>query len=148
MTVNNAISFPNYFSRVFGSQMWIYAATIPNASFSIDMYDENTNYLGTFADYADGSGIISFLWDLTDGSGNTFDSTNFLGVFTVDTSSSPNLVSQAAVKSVNAASFQTASLTKKTFSNKIKANGVYPNTSSSSRQCQSTVGQRTHLDAE
>lgn len=87
VTVSNVISFPNYFSRVFGNQMWIYAETIPNAAYQIDMYDENTNYLGSFVDYADGGGYISFLWDLTDGNGHTFDSTNFYGVFTVDTSS-------------------------------------------------------------
>jgi hypothetical protein len=87
VTVTNTISFPNYFSRMFGSQMWIYAVTIPNVICQIDMYDENTNYLGFFQDYADGNGVISFLWDLTDGNGHTFNSTNFYGVFTVDTSS-------------------------------------------------------------
>ncbi len=88
VTVNNTISFPNYFSQVFGDQLWIYAQTIPNAAYEIDIYDENTNYLGSFDDYADGSGLISFTWDLTDGNGNTFDSTNFLGVFTVTYSTS------------------------------------------------------------
>jgi hypothetical protein len=87
VTVNNVISFPNYFSRIYGSQMWIYAETIANAPFQLDMYDEGTNYLGSFSGSADGSGVISFIWDLTDGNGNTFDSTNFFGVFTVTTSS-------------------------------------------------------------
>ena len=67
--------------------MWIFAQTIPNAAYEIDIYDENTNYLGSFLDNADSSGYISFLWDLTDYNGNPSDSTNFYGVFTVDTSS-------------------------------------------------------------
>ncbi len=46
VTVNNVISFPNYFSRVYGNQMWIYAQTIPDAAYELDLYDENTNYLG------------------------------------------------------------------------------------------------------
>jgi hypothetical protein len=85
--VSNVISFPNYFSHLFGGQMWIYAETIPNALYVIDMYDENTNYLGSFSDYADGNGVISFIWDLTDGDGHTFDSIKFTGVFTVNTAS-------------------------------------------------------------
>ena len=87
VTVSNVISFPNYLSQTFGSQMWIFAQTIPNAAYEIDIYDENTNYLGSFLDNADSSGYISFLWDLTDYNGNPSDSTNFYGVFTVDTSS-------------------------------------------------------------
>jgi hypothetical protein len=97
VTVNNVISFPNYFTHVFGGQMWIYAQTIPYANYQIDMYDENTNYFGSFVDYADGNGVISFLWDLTDGNGYTFDSTNFTGVFTVDTSSLFSMNQGAAV---------------------------------------------------
>jgi hypothetical protein len=87
VSVSNVISFPNYFTHVYGNEMWIYAQTIPNAAYMIDIYDEDDNYLGSFGDYADGSGLISFLWDLTDGRGYTFDSTNFTGIFTVDTSS-------------------------------------------------------------
>ena len=64
--------------------MWVYAETIPNAAYQLDIYEENNNYLGTFYDYADSGGYVSFLWDLTDGNGHTFDSTNFFGVFTVD----------------------------------------------------------------
>lgn len=129
VTVSNVISFPNYFSRVFGGQMWIYAETIPNAAYQIGMYDENTNYLGSFSDYADGGGYISFLWDLTDGQGHTFDSTNFYGVFTVDTSSLSNISPVVPVKSVNTSSpnFQTLSLTRKTLCSKIKPNGAHPN---------------------
>jgi hypothetical protein len=116
VTVTNAISFPNYFTRIFGDQMWIYAETIPDAAYTIDMYDENTNYLGTFADSADDGGVISFTWDLTDGEGDTFDSTNFYGVFTVDNSSSDS-VAKAQVQKLNASSpsFQTLSPAKKTF---------------------------------
>jgi hypothetical protein len=130
LNVSNIISFPNYFTRIFGSQMWIYAETIPDVSYEIDMYDEGTNYLGSFTGSADDSGEISFIWDLTDGEGDTFDSTNFLGVFTMDTSSLPSMFSQAAVKSGGAANFQTASLAKKSFSTKVKAEtgGVHPNT--------------------
>jgi hypothetical protein len=85
VTVSNAISFPNYFSRIYGSQMWIYAELIdPVADFQLDMYDENTNYLGSFAG-STSDGVISFLWDLTDGNGFSFDSANFYGVFNVST---------------------------------------------------------------
>jgi hypothetical protein len=99
VTVSNVISFPNYFSQVFGDEMWIYAQTIPDAAYEIDLYDESTNYLGSFEDYADDSGLISFIWDLTDGYGDTFDSTNFFGVFTVTYSTSnvrPNLHKQGS----------------------------------------------------
>ncbi len=87
ITVSNVISFPNYLTQYFGNWMWIYAQTIPNANYEIDMYDENTNYLGSFVDYADGNGVISFLWNLEDYYGDTNYSTNFYGEFTVDTSS-------------------------------------------------------------
>jgi len=138
VTVSNVISFPNYFSRVFGSQMWIYAETIPNAAYEIDIYDESTNYLGSFYDYADSGGYISFLWDLTDGNGHTFDSTNFYGVFTVDTSSLSSL-SKAQVKTLNANSpgFQMSSLTKKTFGSKIQGNVQPADAGSSSSANQS-----------
>ena len=81
VTVNNAISFPNYFSRNYGSQMWIYAETAPNASYRIDMYGQNTNYLGHFSGTVDSSGTISFLWGL-----NGLSDTNFFGVFSVTSS--------------------------------------------------------------
>ena len=97
VTVSNIISFPNYFTHVFGNQMWVYAQTIPNAEYTIDLYDENTNYLGSFWDYTDGNGVVSFLWDLTDGNGSTFDSTNFTGVFTLNTSSLSSMSQCSAV---------------------------------------------------
>jgi hypothetical protein len=134
VTVSNVISFPNYFSRIFGNWIWIYAETIPNAAYELDIYDENTNYLGSFYDYADSGGYISFLWDLTDGNGHTFDSTNFYGVFTVDTSSLSSIRPSVSTKSINPSSpnFQTSSLTRKTLGSKIKANGASPNAGSSS----------------
>lgn len=89
VTIDNKISFPNYFTRIYGDQMWIYAElSVLSANFQIGIYDENTNYLGAFTG-STSDGIISFLWDLTDGGGNTLDSTNFTGVFTV-TSTSAN----------------------------------------------------------
>jgi hypothetical protein len=127
VTVNNTISFPNYFSRVFGDQMWIFAQTIPDAAYEIDIYDQSTNYLGSFYDNADDGGYISFIWDLSDGNGNTFDSTNFFGVFTVDTSSLSNL-SKARAKNLSASSsgLQMSSPAKKTFGGKAQANRVQP----------------------
>jgi hypothetical protein len=71
VTVSNLFSFPNYLTQLYGSQMWIYAQTIPNADVEIDMYDENTNYLFSFYPESDANGIISGIWDLTDGNGNT-----------------------------------------------------------------------------
>lgn len=138
ITVSNVISFPNYFSRVFGDQMWIFAQTIPDAAYQIDMYDENTNYLGTFSDYADDSGYISFLWDLTDGEGDTYDSTNFLGVFTVDTSS-PSIVLNASAKNSTAAALNFENMSsppKKMFGSKVKSNGVHPDAGGSSASAQ------------
>lgn len=124
VTVSNIISFPNYFSQIFGSQMWIYAETIPNAAYELDLYDENTNYLGSFFDSADSSGVISFLWDLTDGNGNTFTSTNFIGVWTVDTSSSSfQSLNQKQVSH----NFQAAAPAQKPIGQTAKANGVKPN---------------------
>lgn len=72
--------------------------------------------------------MISFIWDLTDGNGHTFDSTNFLGVFTVDTSSQ-DIQSGVQTKTktqAGAARFQTASLMKKTLTNKTENNGIHP----------------------
>jgi hypothetical protein len=139
VTVNNVISFPNYFSRVFGDWMWLYAETIPYAAYQIDMYDENTNYFGSFADYADGGGYISFLWDLTDGNGHTFDSTNFYGVFTVDTSSL-SMQSKVQTSSIGTrpSGFQTLSPAKRTLNSKVKANGIHPNAGSSSASSSQT----------
>ena len=78
VTVSNIISFPNYFSQIYGGRMWIYAETVPNASYRIDMYGQQTNYLGYFYGSADGTGVISFLWGL----GGLSD-TSFSGVFSV-----------------------------------------------------------------
>jgi hypothetical protein len=130
VTVSNVVSFPNYFSQTFGNQMWIYAETITNTAFQIDIYDENTNYLGSFTGAADGYGVISFLWDLTDGSGNTYTSTNFYGVFTVDTSSLSGSSQNTMSESVNASShsFQTSTPSHKA----LQINAAYPNGSSSS----------------
>ena len=88
VTVNNPISFPNYFTRCFGGQMWIYAqTTISGADYEIDVYGETNEFIGSFTGSADANGTISFIWDLTDGNGNTFSDNNFSGVFTVSSPS-------------------------------------------------------------
>lgn len=129
VTVDNVISFPNYFSQVYGGQMWIYAVTIPNAPYELDMYDENTNYLGTFEDYADSTGTISFLWNLVDANNNFSDSTNFVGVFTVDTSGRANLRPQVVSPSGTAADFLASPPAMKPISAKFKSKngGFQPN---------------------
>ena len=127
VSVNNVISFPNVFSQVYGDQMWLYSTTIPDASYEIDIYGENTNYIGSFNGNADDTGTISFLWNLIDGNGVTHDDTNFLGVFTVDTSDLPDVVSKAAQASVRATSFQNASPVRKTISTAPRNQGAHPN---------------------
>ncbi len=105
-----------------------------NGRQTIDMYDENTNYLGSFTGAADGNGVISFLWDLTDGGGNTFNSTNFYGVFTVDTSSLASFSPGGSAQSLSTrfSKFQTSSLTHKTLAHKSGVNGATPDAGSSS----------------
>ena len=56
VTVSNVIQFPNYLTQLYGNQMWIFAQTIPNAAYEIDMYDESNIYLGSFEDYSDPDG--------------------------------------------------------------------------------------------
>jgi hypothetical protein len=83
VVVSNSVSFPNYFTRIFGDQMWIYAEaeTYP-AEFEVALYADQTNYLGSFmGDTTDG--IISFTWDLTDGYGYTFTNESFNAVFNI-----------------------------------------------------------------
>lgn len=132
VTVSNAISFPNYFTRIFGNQMWIYAeSTMPNANCYVDMYDESSNYLGTFYVSTDSNGVVSFLWDLTDGNGHTFDSTNFYGVFTISTGSSGAVRSNLLTKSVN-------SPVPQKLSRRAVNGGAQPNAGSSSASATQT----------
>lgn len=122
VTVSNLFSFPNYLTQLFGSQMWVYAQTIPDATVEIDIYDENTNYLGSFYPvYSDGNGVISFIWDLSGGNG----STNFLGVFSVV--SSPGVSQNPNTKTVNSASlnFRLPSM-KESLVQRVKADGASP----------------------
>lgn len=125
VTVSNLFSFPNYLTQLYGSQMWIYAQTIPNADVEIDMYDENTNYLFSFYPVSDANGVISGIWDLTDGQGNTYNDTNFFGVWTVV--SSPGISQSLNTKTVNSASpnfpLPTAKLTPV---KKIRPDGTSP----------------------
>jgi hypothetical protein len=125
ITVNNTISFPNYFSQIYGDQMWVYATTIPNAGYKLDMYDDNTNYLGTFGGNADSTGTISFLWNLVDDNGNPSDSTNFFGVFTVNTSGGTQLSPKIAHPTANSATFIASTPTHQTLFNKFT--GIHPN---------------------
>lgn len=132
INISNIISFPNYFTRIFGGQMWLYAETIPNAAYQIDMYDDSNSYFGSFGGSADGSGVISFLWDLTDGNGYTFTSTNFTGVFGV-TFSLVNIQTNLFVKggSIGAGSPTFHKLVKN-----AKGSGVRPNGTGSSSATQ------------
>ena len=123
VTVSNVIQFPNYLTQLYGNQMWIFAQTIPNAAYEIDMYDESNIYLGSFEDYSDPDGYISFLWNLVDGSGNTNYSTNFSGVFTVDTSSlSGDSIIKGNTGSANSTNLAPAHKTLV----KVKSNGIRP----------------------
>jgi hypothetical protein len=122
VTVNNPISFPNTFSQSFGSQMWLYATTVTNAAYTIDMYDQNTNYFGSFSGNADGGGNISFLWNLVDGNGITHTDTNFFGVFTVNTQGGPAIVFSQSTGPAG----QSGLPVKKTMSTKPINNGPQP----------------------
>jgi len=128
VTVSNVIQFPNYLTQLYGNQMWIFAQTIPNAAYEIDMYDENNIYLGSFEDYSDSDGYISFLWNLVDGSGNTNYSTNFAGVFTVDTSS---LSGDSTIKGSTISANSTHSVLAHKTLVKVKSNGIHPDGGSS-----------------
>jgi hypothetical protein len=120
VTVSNGISFPNYFTRVFGSQMWIYAeSTSPDSDYEIDMYDESSNSLGSFYGTTDDGGVISFLWDLTDGNGNTLTNESFSGVFTIQSGGSQGMV-QNNMQAGNAGSPAFAKLSAK------KSGGIHP----------------------
>lgn len=81
VTVSNVISFPNYFTRMFGDWLWINArASVYPADYEIAMYAEETNYLGSFHG-STANGMISFIWDLTDGGSYTFTNDNFRAEF-------------------------------------------------------------------
>jgi len=81
VTVSNYVSFPNYFTRIYGGQMWVYAEIGDQAAdWEIKMYNQTNGYMGSFSDSTT-DGIISFVWDLTDGGSTTFDDTNFSGAF-------------------------------------------------------------------
>lgn len=83
VTVSNVISFPNYFTRIFGDWMWIYAeSTVYPADFEVAMFADETNYIGSFYGSAS-DGVISFLWDLTDGGSYTFTNETFKGEFII-----------------------------------------------------------------
>lgn len=83
VTVSNLISFPIHLSRFFGYQMWVHAElAVPQADFVIDVYASETNFIGSFSG-STSDGIISFLWDLTDGNGYTFEDQTFRGDFHV-----------------------------------------------------------------
>ena len=123
INVNNVISFPNYFTCIYGSQMWVYAQTIANVPYTLDMYDDGTNYLGTFSGNADSGGTISFLWDLTDGNGYTFTSTNFFGAFTV----TPSLSMQSSSLANNSASTSSPAFQRLEQKPMFQPNGAQPN---------------------
>jgi hypothetical protein len=127
VVVSNVITFPNYLTELFGSQLWVFAQTLPNAAYSLDIYDESNTYVGTFEDYSDTNGYISFIWNLVDPSGATNYSTNFSGVFTVDTSS---LSGDSMIKGNTSFALSTnAAIAQKS---PVKLNGVHPDGGSSS----------------
>jgi hypothetical protein len=66
VSVSNVLSFPYYYSQVFGQgeEMWVYAqSAITNIDWEIVVYDSNTNYLGGFSDYSP-DGLIDVVWGL------------------------------------------------------------------------------------
>jgi hypothetical protein len=66
VTVSNLLSFPYYYSQVFGQglQMWVNAqSAVSNVNWQVWVYNSQTNYLGYFSNYS-ANGSISFTWDL------------------------------------------------------------------------------------
>jgi hypothetical protein len=81
VTVSNVISFPNFFTRIFGDWMWVHAqSTVYPADYQIAMYADDTNYLGAFSGTT-ANGTISFIWDLTDGNGYPLSQETFRAEF-------------------------------------------------------------------
>ncbi|MGH7991116.1 MAG: hypothetical protein ACREDS_13110, partial [Limisphaerales bacterium] len=88
-------------------------------------------YVGSFYPTSDANGFVSFTWDLTDGNGNTFPDTNFLGVWTLV--SSPGIGQSSNVKIAHStASKFPAPTAKETLVRKVKAAGSSPGGGSSS----------------
>ena len=88
VTVSNFVSFPNYFTRNFEDWMWLYAEVeTPEADYEVAMYADETNYLGSFFG-STSNGVISFLWDLTDGQGYTFTNDTFSAEYIITPTSS------------------------------------------------------------
>ncbi|MFN3407882.1 MAG: Ig-like domain-containing protein [Limisphaerales bacterium] len=88
VTVSNFVSFPNYFTRNFEDWMWLYAElATPEADYEIAMYADETNYLGSFFG-STSDGVISFLWDLTDGQSYTFTNDTFSAEYIITPTSS------------------------------------------------------------
>lgn len=82
VVVTNLVQF-NEFMTDFGSQIWVYAElAVPEADVFIDVYSEEEEYIGTFADSTT-NGIISFPWDLTDPLGQPLTNETFHAVFNV-----------------------------------------------------------------
>jgi hypothetical protein len=79
VTVDNGVSFTD-FQALFGDQMWVYAELAVNdADVEIDMFADG-EFIGTFYD-STSDGVISFVWDLTDGNNYVFTNETFRGEF-------------------------------------------------------------------
>jgi hypothetical protein len=67
VTVTNLVSFPYYYSQVFGQGvgMWVNAqSAVPNVDWEVWVYGSQTNYLGAFGPTNTPNGILSVTWGL------------------------------------------------------------------------------------
>lgn len=81
VTVTNWVTFSD-FQGLFGEQMWVYAElAIEEADVEIDMFADG-EYIGSFPG-STSDGIVSFVWNLTDGNDYVFTNATFRGEFYV-----------------------------------------------------------------
>ncbi|MBI3850322.1 MAG: hypothetical protein HY298_08545 [Verrucomicrobia bacterium] len=83
VVVSNEISFPNWIDE-FGSNLMAFDVTsiYPDADWQLDIYDSQTNYVGSFTNHTT-DGLIHVLWGVTNSQGTPLPDTVFYSATTV-----------------------------------------------------------------